>query len=67
MLFMSYPNVHREVLLLYSEIDPALHNPAAAPTPMTYKPRYFLINGGTYAPGQPVPEVQAGNTGGGPR
>lgn len=60
----GYPDVHREVLLLYSEIDPALHNPPAAATSMTYKPRYFLINGKTYAPGQPVPEVQAGNTGG---
>lgn len=59
----GYPEADREILLLYSEIDPALHDPAAAATPKTYFPRYFLINGGTYAPGQKVPEVRTGRPG----
>lgn len=59
----SYPGADKEILLLYSEIDPALHNPPAPATPKTYKPRYFLINGKSYAPGQPVPEVLAGAPG----
>lgn len=46
-----------EALLVLSEIDPALHQAAVAPTPLTYKPKYFLINGKTYAPGQQVPVV----------
>jgi FtsP/CotA-like multicopper oxidase with cupredoxin domain len=51
-----------EVLVLYSEIDPDLHNgtPAAA-TPLSYKPKYFLVNGEAYSSGQAVPVVtQAG-------
>lgn len=59
----NYPGVNKQVLLLYSEIDPALHDPPAAATPMTYKPKYFLVNGRSYAPGQPVPQVQAGRKG----
>lgn len=53
-----------EVLVLYSEIDPDLHNgtPAAA-TPLSYKPKYFLVNGEAYSSGQAVPVVtQAGVT-----
>jgi len=34
-----------EVVLLYSEIDPALHDPPATAKPLNYKPEYFLING----------------------
>lgn len=37
--------VSREVTLVYSEIDPNLHATAAAATPLTYKPSYFLLNG----------------------
>ena len=41
----DYPNTAADVTLLYSEIDPVLHNTATAATPLTYKPRYFLVNG----------------------
>ncbi|MFT5729040.1 MAG: PKD repeat protein [Desulforhopalus sp.] len=43
----SYPDVHDEVTLLYSEIDPALHSPPAAATPLGYHPRHYLVNGST--------------------
>jgi VCBS repeat-containing protein len=43
----SYPDAHDEVTLLYSEIDPALHSPPAAATPLGYHPRHFLVNGST--------------------
>ncbi len=33
------------VALLYSEIDPALHRPPAAATPLGYHPRHYLVNG----------------------
>ncbi|MDW7773925.1 MAG: multicopper oxidase domain-containing protein [Desulfobulbaceae bacterium] len=59
----EYPGTNKEILLLYSEIDPALHIAADPATPMTYKPRYFLINGKSFAPGQPVPDIPAGNSG----
>ena len=50
-------------VLLYSEIDPALHAPPAAAKPLNYKPKYFLVNGQPYATGQaPVPTVPAGGT-----
>lgn len=41
----SYPDAHDEVTLLYSEIDPALHSPPAAATPLGYHPRHYLVNG----------------------
>lgn len=57
---IAYDN---EVLLLYSEIDPALHDPAAAAKPLNYKPKYFLINGQPYAAGQsPIAAGAAGQT-----
>ena len=37
--------VGADVTLLYSEIDPVLHNSAKVATPLTYKPRYYLVNG----------------------
>ena len=43
----SYPDSHDEVTLLYSEIDPALHSPPAAATPLGYHPRHYLVNGST--------------------
>jgi len=43
----SYPDAHDEVTLLYSEIDPALHSPPAAATPLGYHPRHYLVNGST--------------------
>jgi len=58
----SYPGVTNELTLLFSEIDPALHGPLSptAATPLTYKPKYFLINGQSYAPGEPVPVIATG-------
>jgi FtsP/CotA-like multicopper oxidase with cupredoxin domain len=41
----NYPDTDADVTLLYSEIDPVLHSSATAATPLTYKPRYFLVNG----------------------
>ncbi len=50
----------REVTLLFSEIDPALHGSFSAATPLNYKPKYFLVNGQAYAPGDPVPRLTIG-------
>lgn len=48
-----------EVVLLYSEIDPALHTPAGFARPLNYIPAYYLINGKPYQVGD-SPQ-QAGN------
>lgn len=53
----QYDEAVNDVLLLFSEIDPALHAAAATASPLTYKPKYFLINGDTFSSGQPVPVV----------
>jgi hypothetical protein len=53
-----------EVILLYSEIDPALHDPAPTPAkPLNYKPTWFLVNGEPYEDGVTPPET-AGDTSG---
>jgi FtsP/CotA-like multicopper oxidase with cupredoxin domain len=52
-----------EVVLLYSEIDPALHDPPANAKPLNYKPTWFLVNGEPYEDGVTPPE-SAGNTSG---
>lgn len=57
----------KEVVLFYSEIDPALHAAVAGgtygtpgyPGTMSYKPRYFLVNGEPWSAAQSV--IQAGN------
>ena len=54
----QYYEAPHDLLLLFSEIDPALHATAAAATPLSYKPKYFLINGKTYSAGQSVPLVK---------
>lgn len=42
----AYGNAYtQEQVILYSEIDSALHSPPTAAKPLTYKPRYFLVNG----------------------
>ena len=46
----TYPGTSGDVTLLYSEIDPVLHNPPAAATPLGYKPRHFLVNGSASQP-----------------
>lgn len=56
----QYYEATNDVLLLFSEIDPALHATASPATPLTYKPKYFLINGKTSSSGKPVP-VADGN------
>lgn len=56
----SHADAVNEVTLLFSEIDPALHAPVAAATPLNYKPKYFLINGQSFAPGQAPPALAAG-------
>ena len=56
----SYAGVWEEVLVLFSEIDPALHETMASATPLTYKPKYFLVNGAAYSSGQPIPVVSQG-------
>ena len=44
-----------EVILFYSEIDTALHDPDALPAqPLNYKPDYFLINGQPYPASAPI-------------
>ncbi len=45
----SYPGSPNEVTLLYSEIDPELHSPPTAATPLGYNPSHYLVNGGTSA------------------
>lgn len=40
-----------EVVLFYSEIDAALHEPPARAKPLNYNPAYFLVNG------KPCPET----------
>ncbi|WP_157068012.1 Ig-like domain-containing protein, partial [Desulfosarcina cetonica] len=55
----SYPATAMEQLLVYSEIDPALHAAVAGgtygtpayPSTFDYTPQYFLINGETYNAG----------------
>ncbi|MBU1418520.1 MAG: hypothetical protein KKI15_08530 [Proteobacteria bacterium] len=49
-----------EAVLLFSEIDPALHAGAEAATPLNYKPKYFLINGKSGIPGYPAPATFGG-------
>ena len=53
----SYPGTSADVTLLYSEIDPVLHSPPAAATPLGYHPRHYLVNGSDT---QPI--VSAGDT-----
>ncbi|OCC14277.1 Multicopper oxidase [Dissulfuribacter thermophilus] len=56
---ITYDN---EVILFYSEIDPALHNAVAMgtygtksyPSTINYRPKYFLINGEPYPDAKPV-------------
>ncbi|MGD9549317.1 MAG: Ig-like domain-containing protein [Candidatus Krumholzibacteriia bacterium] len=55
----SYPAAAMEQVLVYSEIDPALHaavtggtyGTAAYPSTFDYSPQYFLVNGEAYSAG----------------
>jgi hypothetical protein len=64
-------NYTKDVILLFSEIDPVLHNAIAtgtygtppAPTSMiNYLPKYFLLNGEAYS-SSTTPPILAGNSG----
>ena len=68
---LAYPGIayDNDVVLLYSEIDPALHSAvanleygtAAYPSTINYQPRYFLINGEPHnASTLPVGSLQLG-------
>ena len=72
----AYPNVVYDVNvpLFFSEIDPAFHyavdsnnyGPGKAMTStIDYEPKYFLINGATFYPNQPIIPIAAGSSGGG--
>jgi FtsP/CotA-like multicopper oxidase with cupredoxin domain len=66
---LAYPGISykNEVLLLYSELDPALHQAvvsrtygtAVYPSTFDYKPKYCLVNGKPFTAGEPT--VPAGN------
>lgn len=68
----AYPSISydSDVILLYSEVDPAIHDAVAADnygpgktmtSTIDYEPKYFLINGEPFA--QSLPPVYAGGTG----
>lgn len=40
----SYAGTNGDVTLIYSEIDPVIHSPAKAATPLGYHPRHFLVS-----------------------
>ena len=56
----TYADTSSEVLLVFSEIDPALHATQSAAKPLDYKPKYYLINGDTFSSADPVPVAQSG-------
>jgi Multicopper oxidase len=55
-----HEDADNHAILLYSEIDPALHASAEAATPLNYKPKYYLINGKSGNPGFPPPRTSGG-------
>ena len=65
----AYPGIEyeydEEVVLIYSEIDPALHaaygTPAYSST-IDYEPKYFLVNGEAADAAGPIATVDAGTT-----
>ena len=54
------PAATRDLLLLFSEIDPALHGNAEAANTKNYKPKYYLINGQSALPGTAPPVTGGG-------
>jgi FtsP/CotA-like multicopper oxidase with cupredoxin domain len=72
----AYPGVayDQAVTLLYSEIDPALHNAVGGPSPtygtatgptstFDYVPKYFLVNGKPFSVGDPaIATITTGKT-----
>lgn len=59
---LAYPDVPyaSEVLLYFSELDPALGLSPAQTRPLTYNPRYYLINGNPFVAGDPSATIAAG-------
>ena len=43
----AYPGVcyDRDIVIIYSEVDPALRDTAASAQPLNFEPKYFLVNG----------------------
>lgn len=66
----AYPNIkyNEEVMIIYSEIDPALHQAVAGgtygtpayPSTINYNPKYFLVNGVAADTTGPIVTVTAG-------
>jgi FtsP/CotA-like multicopper oxidase with cupredoxin domain len=70
--YAGIPAPAQEVTLLFSEIDPAIHNsaddtamvatPPAIPSTNVFHPTYFLINGKAFPSNDPIPIGEAGST-----
>jgi hypothetical protein len=61
---MAYANVAygSEVMLFFSELDPVLGTNPDVTRPVTYNPRYFLVNGQPFVQGDPSATLAAGAT-----
>lgn len=70
--YTGIPAPTQEATLLFSEIDPVIHNaaddtlmigvPPTIPSTNDYKPKYFLINGKAFPAGNPLPIGAPGST-----
>jgi hypothetical protein len=70
--YAGIPNPAQEATLLFSEIDPAIHNsandaamvatPPTIPSTNVFFPKYFLINGKAFPGNNPIPIGAAGST-----
>lgn len=68
----AYPGItyNTEALIIYSEIDPALHaavvggtyGTPAYPSTIDYQPKYFLVNGEAADAAGPIATIDAGTT-----
>jgi len=63
----AWPAYDQEATLLFSEIDPYIHNAAddvakSFPSTNDYKPKYFLINGKPFPGNDPIPIGAAAST-----
>lgn len=55
-----HQDANKQAVILFSEIDPALHANAEAATPLNYKPKYYLINGQSALPKSTPPKTSGG-------
>lgn len=70
--YAGIPAPDQEVTLLFSEIDPAIHNsandtamvaaPPTLPSTNVFYPKYFLINGRAFPGNDPIPIGDPGST-----